>query len=149
MAVKVDNSCRSNFGIEARQQEVADQGMRPPRTGCPHPSGQQADSLSFAKEPLCVDRRVCRGRCRRLGVDFLEECHPHQEVTQIGIQIADIAQVETVLAELRTGANVALMCVCSDAATCHRSVIVAEIVRREPTLLVDPLGDRAAATLAR
>lgn len=56
-----------------------------------------------------------------------------------GIRIADITQVDTVLAELRARVNVALMCVCSDAATCHRSVIVAEILRREPSLPMDPL----------
>lgn len=62
-----------------------------------------------------------------------------------GIRIADMGEVSKVLAELRAGVSVALMCVCSDAATCHRSTIVAEIVRREPSL--DALSGRDAATL--
>ncbi|MGI8928933.1 MAG: DUF488 family protein, N3 subclade [Candidatus Limnocylindrales bacterium] len=51
-----------------------------------------------------------------------------------GTRIADITQVETVLAELRAGVNVGLLCVCRDARDCHRSLIAAQSVRREPSI---------------
>ena len=37
-------------------------------------------------------------------------------------------------AELRAGVNVGLLCVCRDARDCHRSLIAAQIVRREPSI---------------
>jgi hypothetical protein len=53
--------------------------------------------------------------------------------------LGNLDQVETVLAELRAGVNVALMYVCASPAVCHRSTVAAEAVEREPALTVVPL----------
>jgi len=53
-----------------------------------------------------------------------------------GIEIKDIEAIEDVLNALRAGRGVALLCVCANAAGCHRSVLAEEAVRREPGLRV-------------
>ena len=52
------------------------------------------------------------------------------------IEIADVARIETILAILRAGQSVALMCVCPMPDDCHRLVLCEEAVRREPDLQV-------------
>jgi uncharacterized protein (DUF488 family) len=52
------------------------------------------------------------------------------------MRLADPAEIEMVLAELRTGRNVAVMCACSDAGTCHRRLVI-ELARQAiPGLVV-------------
>ncbi len=54
-----------------------------------------------------------------------------------GVQIRNLKTIEpAVLAPLRAGKTVALMCVCLEAETCHRMAIVDEAVRRLPGLTV-------------
>ena len=64
------------------------------------------------------------------------------------IEIADIERVETVLALLRAGESVALMCACREPEGCHRSVLAAEAVRRQADLQVVHLTRRPAAFLS-
>ena len=52
------------------------------------------------------------------------------------IEIADISRIETVLAILRAGKSVALLCVCPQPEDCHRLTLCEEAVRREPGLQV-------------
>lgn len=53
-----------------------------------------------------------------------------------GMQIKDIEAIEDVLAYLRAGQSVALLCVCAKPKGCHRSTLAAEAVRRLPGLRV-------------
>ena len=64
------------------------------------------------------------------------------------IEIADPERIETVLAILRTGQSVALMCACREPEGCHRSVLAEEAVRREPSLQIVHLTRRPAAFLS-
>jgi uncharacterized protein (DUF488 family) len=52
------------------------------------------------------------------------------------IEIADIEAIEDVIAMLRAGQGVAMMCVCADVAECHRQVLADEAARRLPGLRV-------------
>ena len=64
-----------------------------------------------------------------------------------GIEINDIEAIEDVLAELRAGRSVALLCVCPNPIGCHRSTLAEEAIRRMPGLRVVHLfrtGSRAA-----
>lgn len=53
-----------------------------------------------------------------------------------GIQIKNIEAIEDVLALLRAGHSVALLCICQRADGCHRQVLAEEAVRRMPGLKV-------------
>lgn len=53
-----------------------------------------------------------------------------------GTQIKDIDAIERVLAELRAGRNVALMCACPKYGDCHREDLAWEAARRLPGLRV-------------
>ena len=65
-----------------------------------------------------------------------------------GVQIKDIEAIETVLTALRTGRNVALMCVCPQPEDCHRLTLCEEAVRRMPDLQIVHLTRPPAAFLA-
>lgn len=64
-----------------------------------------------------------------------------------GVQIADPTDIRYVLAELRGGQDVALMCACGKVESCHRRV-VAELIRaQEPGLrIIHRTGGRADST---
>jgi uncharacterized protein (DUF488 family) len=51
-----------------------------------------------------------------------------------GTRIKDIEAIEDVLAELRAGGSVALLCVCPNPITCHRLTLAEEAIRRMPGL---------------
>jgi hypothetical protein len=56
-----------------------------------------------------------------------------------GIRIADTGQLEPLVLEpLRSGTNVALMCVCPDVAECHRAKLIEAAEERLPGLEVLP-----------
>jgi uncharacterized protein (DUF488 family) len=55
------------------------------------------------------------------------------------MRLADPAEIEMVLAELRTGRNVAVMCVCADPSTCHRRLVIELASRTIPGLRVQEL----------
>ena len=65
-----------------------------------------------------------------------------------GVQIKDIEAIEDVLAELRAGRSVALLCVCPNPIGCHRWTLAEEAIRRMPGLLVVHLTRRPVAFLA-
>ena len=89
MAVETRNPRRSQFGIEARKQEVADQRVKSPRCHYAHALGQQADALGLDEQPPSIPCRDCCSSGCRLKVYFLEERYPHEEVAKLGIQLAD------------------------------------------------------------
>jgi len=57
-----------------------------------------------------------------------------------GMRLADPAEAEMVLAELRTGRSVAVMCVCSDPTTCHRRLVIDLARKAIPGLEVGEVG---------
>lgn len=64
-----------------------------------------------------------------------------------GIQIKNMEAIENVLAMLRAGRLVALMCVCPNPIACHRRTLAEEAIRRMPGLPVVHLartGSRSA-----
>ena len=65
-----------------------------------------------------------------------------------GVQIKNIEAIETVLAALRAGRNVALMCVCPQPKDCHRLTLCEKAVRRMPDLQIVHLTRPLAAFLA-
>ena len=65
-----------------------------------------------------------------------------------GIRVRNIEAIETVLAALRAGRNVALMCVCPQPEDCHRLTLCEEAVRRMPDLQIVHLTRPLAAFLA-
>ena len=52
------------------------------------------------------------------------------------MRLADPTQVDELVSELRAGRNIAVKCVCSDARTCHRRLVIEAARQAIPELEV-------------